>query len=241
VNGRRVLNLGLRGSGPLSQLGVLREYALFHRPKRILWFILANDFLFDLERELNHPVLAGYFEGNIQDLWHRQPEIDEKISSLGGLREPPRRQRNLLLPSLITTELYRWLRPDPTRPLEEGKPGDFKRENLKTFAGILAQAKLVAEKNKIKVDFIFIPDSWIFTRAEGPLLRSLISDLKKELKEKGVELLDPTVEFEEAGEPLRRFAALDGYYGHYNKSGFRLLAQQVEKILSLSAIGSPCL
>lgn len=212
----KVLNLGLRGSGPLSQLGVMQEYALPMRPKRIVWFLLANDFLYDIERELGEARLLAYLDGKTQNLISRGEEIEKTLTALGAEEASPS-PGGLYFPTLLTSTLFGLFGSEPTRAFTEGR--NFNSKHLSAYAAILGQAKKIAG---VPLDFIFVPDSWLFTKEEGPALRALVAEMKTLLKKEGIELHDPTPLFEKGG--LANFAALDGYYGHYNEEGFRLLA-----------------
>lgn len=58
----RLLNLGLRGTGPLLQLGALREYAIGRKARHVIWFFFeANDFA-DLQFEASSEILRRYLE-----------------------------------------------------------------------------------------------------------------------------------------------------------------------------------
>lgn len=225
-DGRKVLNLGLRGSGPLSQLGVLQEYALPVKPKRIIWFLLANDFLFDIERELGEPALLRYLDGKTQGLLTRGPEIEATLKALEA-DQPPPSPAELYFPTLLTTTLFRLTQPQPTRAFEDAK--SFNPKLLSAYAAILGQAKKMAG---VPIDFVFVPDSWLFTKADGPALRALVAELKVNLKKEGIELHDPMPLYEKDG--FANFAALDGYYGHYSAKGFRLLSDFTGRVTAAS-------
>jgi hypothetical protein len=61
-SGYKVLNLGQGGSGPLIELGILGEYALPLRPKRVVWpFYEGNDFI-NLTNELGVDLLVRYLD-----------------------------------------------------------------------------------------------------------------------------------------------------------------------------------
>jgi hypothetical protein len=76
-----VLNLGIRGVGPLNELAVLKEYGPFLRPRRILWVFYEND-LDDLHLEKDNPRLLNYLgKPNRQSLLDRQPEVDAAVVS----------------------------------------------------------------------------------------------------------------------------------------------------------------
>ena len=63
------MNLGLEASGPLSQLGLLREFGADLEPRLVLWLFLHDNDLGDLEREAESPVLRRYLESGFrQDL-----------------------------------------------------------------------------------------------------------------------------------------------------------------------------
>jgi hypothetical protein len=224
AGGKKVLNLGLRGSGPLSQLGVLQEYALPTKPKRIVWFLLANDFLYDIERELGEARLLRYLDGKTQGLLSREPEIEKTLSSLGA-DQPPPAPADLYFPTLLTSALFRLGQSQPTREFDDAEK--FNPKLLSAYAAILGQAQKMAG---VPVDFIFVPDSWLFTKKDGPALRALVKELKVHLKKEGIELHDPMPLYEKDG--FANFAALDGYYGHYNERGFRLLADFTRSVIS---------
>ena len=70
----RVLNLARAGAAPLSQLGILREYA--PQNATILWFITDNDFK-GLADELKSPILPKYLEpGFTQGLRGKQAWVN---------------------------------------------------------------------------------------------------------------------------------------------------------------------
>jgi hypothetical protein len=72
------LNLGMGGTGPLAQLGVLAEYAPLVRPRRTLWIHFANDLdAADLGTERNSPLLMRYLEpGFTQGLAEARSSLD---------------------------------------------------------------------------------------------------------------------------------------------------------------------
>jgi len=98
-----LVSLGFGASGPLMQLGQMREYLTALRPRRVLWFYYErNDLDPDLKDELMHPVLRRYLEpGFSQNLMSRQPEIDRRLKAFVAVEEslaavraqapPPRR------------------------------------------------------------------------------------------------------------------------------------------------------
>ncbi len=214
--GKSVLNLGLRGSGPLSQLGAMLEYS--KKPKKILWFLLANDFLYDLERELAEPKLVNYLAGKTQGLKDRQLEINELLQNFGVANAPP--TETLGFASLLNQLFFRLLRPEPSRAFAS----EISAKMIEPYVAILAEGKRLAPA---PVEFIFVPDSWMFSQQEGPELRALVAQLKTALDAKGIHLQDPTEIYSQ--NPFHYFAPMDGYYGHYNEAGFKALADFVNR------------
>lgn len=75
----RVLNLARAGSGPLSQLGILREYGPLARPRFVLWFVTDND-LKGLQEEMKSPVLMRYLDrGFSQELAKNAHQVNKAV------------------------------------------------------------------------------------------------------------------------------------------------------------------
>ncbi|MBI1790743.1 MAG: hypothetical protein HYR60_24710 [Acidobacteria bacterium] len=74
------LNLGMGGSGPLSELAAIREYAASRRPEMVLWFFYEGNDLADLRFESASPTLMRYLEPDYrQALEELQPLIDQAL------------------------------------------------------------------------------------------------------------------------------------------------------------------
>ena len=224
----KILNLGLKGTGPFSQLGILLEYALPQHPKRVLWFILANDILYDLERELHQPVLQDYRWSKLQGLKARQHEIDQLWLDKEA-DQPFLLPFSLKLPSALLRLYTKVFRPQPVRPLEYAMQDILiSQKHIQLFAETLAYGQRQAKAQGVEVQFIFIPDSWVFAKAEGGEVRKTIARVKTALFNEGISLLDPTPEFDATNHPLGEYAALEGYYGHFTAEGFYRFARFVE-------------
>ncbi|MBM4385869.1 MAG: hypothetical protein FJ091_21180 [Deltaproteobacteria bacterium] len=84
--GRRhtVLNLGMGGTGPLIQLGILAEYASLLEPRGVIWVHFENDLgPADLGTERRSPLLMRYLEpGFTQGLAALQSDLDAETRVL---------------------------------------------------------------------------------------------------------------------------------------------------------------
>jgi hypothetical protein len=79
ITGENVLNLGMHGSGPLTELAILKEYAKIRQPKQVIWIYYPNDSV-DLNEEISVPLLKNYLQEEFsQGLIHRHTEIDNKL------------------------------------------------------------------------------------------------------------------------------------------------------------------
>ena len=76
-----ILNLGIGGNNPLSNLAALIEYALAKQPKIILWFHYAGNDLAGMMKNKNHKIFNKYlYESKFsQNLISRSEEIEDKM------------------------------------------------------------------------------------------------------------------------------------------------------------------
>jgi hypothetical protein len=74
------LSVGIEGSGPWVQLGIVREYLLPVRPTVVVWAFYEGNDLRDFVREASNERLRRYLEPDFsQGLATRQPEIDAAL------------------------------------------------------------------------------------------------------------------------------------------------------------------
>lgn len=77
----RTLNLGGLGNGPLSELGLLREFAAPMRPHRVFWFFFEGNDMEELELEKPF-LLKGYLDSAFsQHLLPRQDLTDKTLTT----------------------------------------------------------------------------------------------------------------------------------------------------------------
>ena len=153
------IGLGVGGSGPLSELGVLTEYGAVSRPAVILWVYFEND-LPDLAFERELPNVARYLTpGFSQGLAERQSAVDSSLRQW------------------ITSLYARGLGPDPlavgggwralatlkslrtlVAQARQGKSAD-PRDQIPLFRQVLARAHERAQGLDARMVFVFLP-SW---------------------------------------------------------------------------------
>ena len=89
LTGKKVLNLGIQGHGPLMQIGALREYAASKRPKIILWYYSEANDLSNMVYEMSVDKINRYINKDYsQELMKNQKIIDEQLYKLLKLVAP---------------------------------------------------------------------------------------------------------------------------------------------------------
>ncbi|MBI2200639.1 MAG: DUF881 domain-containing protein, partial [Armatimonadetes bacterium] len=77
----RTLNLGIQGTGPLTQLATLKEYLPFVKPKLVFWFYFERNDLNDLRIAMKSPLLRNYLRrGFSQSLFGKQADLDRALA-----------------------------------------------------------------------------------------------------------------------------------------------------------------
>jgi hypothetical protein len=81
IENNGVINVGMGGNGPLSELAAIKEYAEAMHPKKVIWlYFEGNDLQHDLPIEKISPILIQYLDDDFsQNLINRQNEIDKKV------------------------------------------------------------------------------------------------------------------------------------------------------------------
>jgi hypothetical protein len=149
-----ILNLGLLGSGPLSQLGALLEYADDKKPGAVLWFYVLNDLFQDLSAEINSP-LRIYLTGETQSLKTKTAQIDQVLSETHSAFKSELQPQSPLLysPKWLLRELFRWLRPESLKLVNIPEPPSS--EDIELYVSVLKQAQSWATRSHVLFLFIF--------------------------------------------------------------------------------------
>jgi hypothetical protein len=218
------LNLGQGGYGPLSELGILREYVRGVKPKIVLWaYFEAND-LDDLNKEVKMPLLTEYLDKDFrQDLIQKQSSIDREKerfindfytkAHMESFWNADRKHEFLDFIQLkdIRRKLGWHFAPPPTAV------------NLKLFTKILEAAKAEVSSWGGKLYFVYLP-SW--ENFGNPSLasphRSEVLSITKDLE---IPLIDVLPKFKTEKDPFSLFPF--GINGHYNVKGYRLVSEVV--------------
>jgi hypothetical protein len=230
------LNLGIGGNGPLLELATLKEYAVYAKPKVVLWFYCEDNDLTDLYKERRSPLLMRYVaDGFQQGLFSRQVSIDNALISYirTGEKEHDRLEaeaikfKNRLIDSLDTT--IRLVRLRDRLGLIYGQSHDayiaskITEVEINLFREVLLEAKIAVSAWGGRLYFVYLP-SWL--RYAKPELAEKNRDrVLASVKALGLPVIDIHPTFEAHGDPLSLFPFRE--YAHYNLEGDRLVAEGV--------------
>ena len=246
LTGLRILNLSQTGHGPLLELAMLREFGRVLKPRIVLWLYYEGNDLENVLEEEKVPVLKNYLsEDFIQDVFRRQDEINMSLKALldKALRQEQaavqaRRQTESPIRKVVKFDALR----SAVRKSKWGRP-TIGQENTGDYIPLEADFRALALFNEVleaardetaswggDFYFVYLPDWARFDHGYSldsnwwnrPAVLRLVSGLS-------VSVVDFAATLEASRDPL-------GYFpfrrvGHYNASGYDLLAQTIERQL----------
>lgn len=249
------LNLGMGGNGPLIELATLIEYGIKFKPKKVFWFYYeGNDLQSDLVREVKDPKLLKYLKKNhSNNLIYKQKLIDE-INNNFLKKNFYEKEININHNKSIKINKYLKLNnlklflKDNFTYFEKRKYKNFKKENyknlqakiyninqtsLKNFKKIILNANDLIKKNNGEFYFVYVPEYWRYRYKSFQdqdiqkyyQSKNLIINL---IKDNNINLIDLDTElFRKEKKPLEYYPF--GLYGHFNESGYELIAKFIKE------------
>ena len=185
-SGKKVINLGIGGNGPLMTLGTMIEYGFIKKPNKIIWIFNISD-LSDITPELNNKILIKYLneENFSQNLKNRGLEIDQLYNDIISdyfkkdnnffkffkIRE----LTNIVFNTLISSK-------------EKNKPliNDYMFDNFKKVANkIIYMSKL----HNSELYVVYIPIHWEYSR-KPPSYKKYRGKTLTFFKSKNIKVID---------------------------------------------------
>jgi lysophospholipase L1-like esterase len=220
------LNLGVSGTGPLSQLAIIREYLPLLRPKVVLWVFFAGNDINDMEHERGSPLLRRYLEnGFTQGLSLLQPEIDNafRLRADAALRQQldldaaRENQRRVDIAKLHHVRLLLRLSRD-----RQPAPSEASFDRLRT---IVKAAKETVHAWEGQLLLVYLP-SWTLYRRElqrgdEEITRTRVIAMAQAV---GIPLIDVQTALQSAST-----TPLTLYQGHFNEAGNEVAANAILK------------
>ena len=230
----RTLALGLDGAGPLSELGLIREYLPRVRPTTVLWFYYEGNDLSDLTSELRVPRLRAYLLGRDQGLIEHAAELDSSLTE--GYRHFAHEDVARATPAVSAmSRIGHWARLSALRrDLALGGVAERLAAccDVDSFGRVLREADLTARGWGGHLYVVYLP-------APGRFLRPMSGVFTDELRQRGRvlrrlhELRIPVIDLypDFAAAPNRQELFFDAA-SHYTPAGYALAAAAVVRHLS---------
>jgi hypothetical protein len=232
---RSVARLALGGIGPLSKLGMVREFGPLLKPRIVFWvYADHNDLEDDLKREMKTPVLANYLNaGYRQNLPALEAELDRAVNAM--VMEHLSRQES---------------RSKDKKQAKAGATFDWngfaKLSRLRARLGIVVgtpvtAAQLAAWAATMKTAnqdirawdgrmvFVYLPMISTLRTGSDDRFKPYVLNVLRDLK---VPFIDFTADLAVLTDPTIIYRLADGSMSdHYNEDGHRRLARSLAKFL----------
>ena len=207
------LNLGVVGNGPLSNLGVLREY--YVKSKNIIFFYYEGNDLKNLKNEINNKYLLNYLidKNFYQNLRSKQKIVDKLIMDRVSKEvEKENRKSKINYYELIlkTLKLY---------SLRELVLSSQEPE----FEEIITSLKDFTEFNGSNLYFIYLPDYYTVKTNFRGIDYFKIKKLINKLDIKFIDVNEKV--FQKESNPVIYFPFEQN--GHYNEEGYKKIANTI--------------
>jgi hypothetical protein len=228
-----VINLGMSGNGPLTELATLTEYAKSLHPRKVLWVYYDGNDIDNMHHEKSAPILMQYLEDNFsQHLMDRQEEIDRRLKELIDKN---------IRPLLKKTEWMRLYKLRKKIKIIIGPDGPAKAHAKidPLFAEILTKAKERTEAWGGELYFVYLTQTHdlthflYFTEPVDSDLYRKKTEVIEFVKGLSIPVIDIQHEvFSDHPDPLALFP-LRMIAGHYNAEGYSEIAKAI-----VSSIGN---
>lgn len=233
---------GMAGSGPLVELGLLREYALPLRPRHVVWFYYESNDLVDLDAERGVLVLRRYLEpGFTQRLAARQDEVDARLRAFvdsGGRADSLSRAR-VRPPSMLgrlRKTVTLWHLREAVRTLRGSKPP--RCCDLELFARVMRAAVVETRAAGGDFAFVYMPSqlSMVGSREARVPPWTLGDSVRTLMRGMNVPVLD-------LSDSLRRYGPVDSLYpyveSHLSRLGNRIVGDIILRYLARADSARP--
>lgn len=222
----------MRGSGPLFELAILKEYLPRFKPEIVLWFYFEGNDLNNLQDEKHSPLLMRYLVGGFtQGLIFRQHDLDQAILEYMQQKftEPTEAEKEMAVGSKLNAVGVK-LEQAMQRPFRYWRRiSDLDGPTLELFGQIMAQAKNDVSDWGGTLYFVYLPTWERYARGnpgEDGQRRTKILSIVSNL---GIPIIDVHPVFQSQSDPLSIFPFREP--GHYNEKGHRLVAEEVLKTI----------
>ena len=231
---KTVINLGIRGNGPLNEYASLREY-IPKNVKNIIWFYYEND-LIDLSSEIGNKILVKYLKDKdfSQKLITKQNILDSYLKAkitkeLIGIKKDLAYWDNYFSTKKI---FLRFIRLDKIKSfiltIGKKKSSYNTSKSLKQFKKILILTKSLALESNSNLYFVYLPSYYRYKNNffSNYNRSSNYDKVVKIVNDLDIPLLDMNKDFFlKQKNPTEYFPY--GKYGHYTIEGYSKLTSLI--------------
>ena len=213
------ISIGKSGSGPLTELAALKEYAETLKPKIVLWVYFVENDLGELKDELESSILRRYLNENdySQNLISRQEEIDDAL--INYAKQKWKKDEKEINKEKIKEKIINLLKLYELRAMISLTPAIGPTPIL---GDVLHKSKQMVLGWGGQMYFVYLP-----ARGYKHPIRDFVIQTAKKLN---IPIIDIHEEvFDSHPDPLSLFPFRIG--GHYNAEGYRLVAEAIGKRL----------
>lgn len=159
---KNIINLGMPGTGPLTQLATMREYLKKIKVKNVIWSFYEGNDILDFKASYKIPILTKYlYDKNFsQNLINRQNLIDEILN---------RKKTRYIQKLEANRKIPHWFYFRTRSALAFAYRSIFKKKEIvggnSDFNNVIKELEMVYKNareyfitNNIKFYFVFIPD-----------------------------------------------------------------------------------
>jgi len=235
--GKKVLNLGYSGNGPLLELAALREFAPALKPKVVLWIYYEGNDLTDLAKERTSPFLTRYLQDDSysQDLSHRQAAIDrawtghlETSQVHARVENKPWYYRFGWLLEFLRSFQLRQLK-QTIRKAHASLQEYFYQEQVHAFKQVLEKAQSVVRSWGGTLYFVYLPSYYRYSGKARAYPLNQRQRIIATVQSLGIPLIDFHSTLHRLPDPLGAFPFRTN--GHYTPKGYQMLVRQINKAL----------
>ena len=220
LSNKSVLNLGYGGNGPLIEYATLREY-LSSNVKKVIWIYFEGNDLNDLNNEIKNKILNSYMSNSnyTQNLKNKQDELDNIIKKI--IQKDYRQKFKFIK----LTEVRKMINKIIFKKQSNLKNKNMIHEENNEIKKILKLAKNLTIKNNSEIYFVYLP-SYLRYRNGANFNRDLVKTIVNELGIKFIDIHENV--FKKEDDPMKLFPF--SLNGHYNKYGYKKVAESIYKL-----------
>jgi len=234
----QILNLGLFGSGPLSELGILHEFAAIKKPQYVFWTYMSNDLTEDLPSEETHPLLFPYLFNKSQNLLNSKDPLLKVQKAYFTLLEQA--DSAFSFKSFFTLQKTRaqilnfFLKLTRNSLVRNNGQADYLQTspiNWSLYGQVLNKALILTKNWNGKFIFLYLPDPEQWNPDHQRKINLFKQNLFSLVQELGIEILDFSEVLKKEKNPLELYSVFNGQYGHFNSKGQELLSHYLKQYL----------